>query len=172
MCSTGKSLGQSVDIVSVAHPGDPFSGQASEEHTFGVVGGMCFAVLAGIRTGNMPTQCMSHEVNTVADSEHRYASLEERRVDLRGVFGIDTVWPTGKDNADRLFRKNFRKWGLVWQNLAVNRAFPHAARDQLVILPAKIKDDNRLMVHKHTLFSSIVRVNCTKILLLFCHKAQ
>ena len=134
----------------MAHPRHALFGKALEELAARIEERLGLAVFArgGVVCSNdLAAEVVRDELAAVADAEHGHARVKERGVDVRRVLQIHAVRATGEDEADGLHRKKVRKRRGVGLDLAVNAAFAHAARDELVVLAAKVQYDDGLMVH-------------------------
>ena len=89
---------------------------------------------------------MRDELAAVADAKDGDAAREDGGV-CEGCAGlVNAVGAAGEDKADGLHRKQLLKRGVVRFDLAVDIALAHAARDELVVLAAEVKDDYGLSV--------------------------
>ena len=144
-----EALGQAGDEVAVAHPGDALLGQALEQAAGGEVrlGAAVFAGRAVLRGRDLTAERLGHELAAVADAEDRYAQREDGGIDLRGGGIIDAVRAAGEDKALGLHGLELLQRGRVGLDLAVYIALTDTAGDELVILPAKVQNENRFHAH-------------------------
>ena|SRR5438067_6413228 len=90
---------------------------------------------------------MHHELKSVADSEHGQAPLENTGVCGRSVGVIDRARAPRKNYAHGRVAANLFQTGSTRQYHGKNVLFADAARDELRILSAEIKDDDGLGFH-------------------------
>ena len=89
----------------------------------------------------------------VAQAQNGHAQLEHCRVHMGGSFQINAVWPAGKDNTDGVFLSDGLYCGLPpGKDFAVNAQIPDTAGDQLIILAAKVYNQNDFVCQKITDF--------------------
>ena len=141
-----EALGDLFHVVAVTHPRHALFGKTLEELAARVKKRLGLAVFArgGVVCGDdLAAEVVRDELAAVADAEHGHARVKERGIDVRRVLEIHA----GEDEADGLHREKVRKRGRIGLDLAVNAAFAHAARDELVVLAAKVQYDDGLMVH-------------------------
>ena len=165
----GETVGCGLHVVAVAHPCYAAVGQPLEQLAACVKKSLCFAVFtrAGIACGNdSAAQVMRDELAAVADAEHGNACVKERGINVRRLLEIYAVWAAGKDESDGFHGQKVGQRRGEGLYLAVNAALAHAAGDELIILPAKVEDDDRLVIHVH--FSCRI-VNSAMIAALFYH---
>ena len=137
-------------IVAVAHPRDALLRQAAEETAVGIEPGLRLAVLAcGVLSGggHFPTKILRHELAAVADAEDGDAELEDLGIYLRRAFGVHALRAAGEDDADGVKGTDLVDGHGVRLDFAIHIALAHTARNELVILPSKIEDDDRLIRH-------------------------
>ena len=90
----------------------------------------------------MPAELLRHKLAAVADAEDGNAQREYRRIDTGRVRGIDTVRPAGKDDACRVEGADFLHSGGIGLQLAVDVLLPHTAGNELIILAAKVQNQD------------------------------
>ena len=145
-----EALGDLFHVVAVTHPRHALFGKTLEEFAVRVKKRLGLAVFArgGVVCGDdLAAEVVRDELAAVADAEHGHARVKERGIDVRRVLEIHAVRAAGEDEADGIHREKVRKRRRVGLDLAVNAAFAHAARDELVVLAAKVQYDDGLMVH-------------------------
>ena len=96
---------------------------------------------------DLAAEVVRDELAAVADAEHGHARVKERGIDVRRVLEIHAVRAADEDEADGIHREKVRKRRRVGLDLAVNAAFAHAARDELIVLAAKVQHDHGFMLH-------------------------
>ena len=93
---------------------------------------------------------VSNELQPVANAEHGHSHGKDAFVGRRCIGIVNRAGPAGKNDADRVVILDFRQRGGTRQNGGENVLLADAARNQLRILRAEIKDDdgfNRGMFH-------------------------
>lgn len=129
-------------IVGVAHPADAFLRQAVEKRA--VLGKKRhLAVLADAAgRADIAARHPSQQLVAVADTQHRDAKLQDTAVEVRGRLVIDAVWPARKDDAGIAGRADLRqRYPVVAAHLGIDVLLAHAARDELVVLTAEVKNE-------------------------------
>ena len=152
-----EALGRALHIVAVAHPGSAALGEARKERAGGVEPSLRAAVFArGIALGldDAPAQGLRHELAAVADAEHGHAEGEDAGVDLGRAGRVDAPGPAGEYDAYGRGGFKLRERRGVRPQLAVYAALADAPGDELVVLPAEVKDDNCLVLHGLLFLSS------------------
>ena len=140
----GRSL---LDIVVVAHPADG-GGLHIGEHLAAVVHeDLGLAVLALRSAADMAAQQVHHELTAVADAQHRYAPAEDLGVDGGRILQIDAVGASGEDDALGVLRLDDGQVRLIGIDLTVDIILADAARDELIVLAAKVQHDHGFMLH-------------------------
>ena len=140
----GEPLRHAKHGIVVVHPNDsgikPFE-QRMLRHADGRA-----AVFAHRRGFNAAVECFCDVLHAVADAQYGYAERENPAVAGLRALGIHAVRPAGEDEAGQRFALDLLDRRGVGEKLAVNAGFAHAPGDQLVILPAKIENDNSFHV--------------------------
>ena len=90
-----------------------------------------------------PAQLLRHELHAVADPQGRNPEPEDARVDLRGALGIDRSGPARQHQRERIPRPELLGRDAVRDELRVDAALPHPARDQLRVLAAAVQNEHR-----------------------------
>lgn len=146
LCRDAEPRGRFGDIVGVAHPGDALLRHIGEEQGRLVRDrDLRPAVLADGRRLDLAAELVRHELRAVAYAEDGYAERKDLLAVRRGIRLVDALRAAreddrlGRERADLLQGKRMR------MHLAVNAAFAHAARDQLVVLTAEVQHDNQFM---------------------------
>ena len=141
---TGRSL---LDIVVVAHPADG-GGLHIGEHLAAVVHedlGLAVLTLGG--AADVAAQQVHHELAAVADAQHRHAPAEDLGVDGGRILQIDAVGAAGEDDALGVLRLDDGQVRLIGIDLTVDIILADAARDELIVLAAKVQHDHGFMLH-------------------------
>lgn len=89
---------------------------------------------------------MRHKLTAIADAKHRDTQFKQPRVALGRLLVVYAVRTAGKDDADRVHCADLLERGLIGLDLTVHIMLADAARDQLVVLSAKVQHQNELMV--------------------------
>ena len=100
------------------------------------------AELADLGALDAPAELQRDELHPVTDAEHRYPELEQLRIELGRVVGVDRRRAAGEDQALRLAPGHLLGADVMRQQLAEHPALAHPARDELRILPAVVEDDD------------------------------
>ena len=87
-------------------------------------------------------QRMRHQLRAVADAEDRHAELEERRVIRQCALPEHAVRTAGEDDALRRKRLQRIRRDIGRLDQRVYAEFAHPSRNQFLILPAEIDDDD------------------------------
>ena len=96
----------------------------------------------------MAAQQMHHELAAVADSQHRHAPGENLGVDRGRILQINAVGATGEDDALGVLCLDDRQIGFIGIDLTVDIVLADTARDQLIVLAAKVQHDHGFMLHE------------------------
>ena len=147
MADGGKALRQAADIVHMAHPADGLLRQSLKKRAFGIVVHRRFAEFAGFGACDLTPQGMAHHLQAVAQPQNGNPQPEYRRVHTGRPRLVYAVRSAGKDDPDGRKLPDLFHGLLVGMHLAVYPQIPHPARNELVILPAEIQYQNRLVFH-------------------------
>ena len=130
------------DLVRVAHPADKIAVRFSKQRT---VDGLQFdpAVFSCGCCRHSAAVEICNQLRAVADAEDRNVLPQDLLRILRRLRIIDAVGTAGKNDAFRRFLKNLIKRRCVGHHFTVNAEIAHAARDQMAVLSAKIKDNDK-----------------------------
>ena len=130
------------DLHAVAHPIDCLFGHAVEERGVAAMGQLDLAVFARLGAAALAAQQVDHQLQPVADAEHRHTQLENRGIDHRRALFKHGGGAAGEDQRVRREGADLVHRHAVGLNLAVDAAFTDAAGDQQVILPAEVQNQN------------------------------
>ena len=89
-----------------------------------------------------------HQLGAVADAERGDAELEQLGVDVRRAFRVDRGRPAAQDERERVARTNPLRRDVMRNELGVDAALAHAARDQLRVLAAEVDDEDRALLRR------------------------
>ena len=144
----GEAFWQARDLVAVGHPHLRLGGKVLEERGRGGRGDDGFAVFAGVAVCDLAAERLDHELEAVADAEHRDAEPENGGIAFRSVGLIHACGATAQDDArGRHFADFFRRY-LPGDDFAVDVKLADAPRDQLAVLGTEIQHENGFrMVH-------------------------
>ena len=143
MCRNLKSRSRFGDIICMAHPDDSFFWNILENCRILLVNQkFCFAILADICFFNFSTKDMHHQLCAIAKSKYRDSKFKQFFLISRCIRFIAAVWTAGKDNSLRIHFFNLCNICLVRIDFAIYVAFSDASRNQLIVLTAKIDDNN------------------------------
>ena len=120
---------------------------------------LSLAVLTLRCTADMAAQQMHHQLAAVADAQHGHAPAEDLRVDRGGILQIDAVGAAGKDDALGVLRLDHRQVGFIGIDFTVDIVLADAARDQLIVLAAKVQHDDSFMLHDVLLLYPFIDVS-------------
>ena len=101
------------------------------------------AVLAGAGVRDGATERLRHRLEAVADTEHRHAQVEQRRVELRRTLGVHAGRATGQHHRQRIAGLDLVDRGGMRDHLGEHPRLAHPAGDQLGVLRAEIDDQHR-----------------------------
>ena len=125
----------------MAHPDGLVLRQALEERA-GLRGELRAAELRHAGALDGAAEVLRHQLHAVADAEHGHAELEQLRVDLRRVVGVDRRRPAAQDQRERAARTDAGRVIRVGDELGVDPALPHPPGDQLRVLAAEVDDEH------------------------------
>ena len=137
-------------IIAVAHPGNALLRKPLEQFTIGLIVGHRFTVLPGsvlLGFRHHTAQSMGHQLAAVTDSQNGNAQLENLRRIAGSICGVDTVGTAGENNPDGIHRFQLFQRSGIGLYLAIDIALANTARNQLIVLSAKIQDNNEFMLH-------------------------
>ena len=87
---------------------------------------------------------MPHQLDAIADAEHRHAQVKDGRIGQGGLRRVDRRGATGEDDAFDAQFLDLRGWCVIAQNGRVNVQFTDPACNDLRILGSEIEDDDLL----------------------------
>jgi hypothetical protein len=137
-----RALGRGHNRVAVAHPAELLRRQACEEAALWIGLELRPAELGDPRSLDAAAEVERHELHAVADPEHGHAQLEEAGVDMRCSVRVHGRGTAGENERERPLGARRRRGDAMADELRVNAAFAHAARDQLRVLPAEVDDED------------------------------
>ena len=150
VCGVGGDLetgGSLLNVIVMAHPADGGGLHIGEQLALGVHEHLSLAVLTLRCTADMAAQQMHHQLAAVADAQHRHTPVEDLRVDRGGILQINAVGATGKDDTLGVLCLDNRQIGFIGIDFTVDIVLADAARDQLIVLAAKVQHDDSFMLH-------------------------
>ena len=155
---TAKPGGRGDAGVAVRHPDLLGAGQAAEQHAAGLLrvwlrgvapAGSVRAPAWWRRTrrrrcaATVAAQARHHELEAVADAQHRHPRLEQARRGGRRARGVDRGRAAGQDDRRGAQRQHLRDAHRARHDLRVHLALADPARDELRVLGAEIHHEDR-----------------------------
>ena len=142
-----KARGRLLNVVVVAHPADGGRLYIREHFTVIVHEHLRLAVLTLRCTANVTAQQMHHQLAAITDAQHRHTPCKDLRVDRGRILQINAVGATGEDDALGVLCLDDRQIGFIGIDLTVDIVLADTARDQLIVLAAKVQHDHGFMLH-------------------------
>ena len=133
-----EARGKALDLNAVAHPADARRLDAVEQRTRAVMRQRDLAVLADLSSAAGAAELVDHQLLTVADAEDRQTEFENGAVERGGVRLKHRRRTAGKDDSGGAVGADLVHRQSVGLDLAVDTAFPHAAGDEQIVLPAEV----------------------------------
>ena len=93
--------------------------------------------------GSKPAQSPGHDLEAVADAQHRHPGVEDGRVHAGGALGVDRRRAAGEDDGGGAGGEHVLRRHGVRDDLGVDAGFAHAAGDELGVLGAEVDDEDR-----------------------------
>lgn len=137
-------------VVAVAHPGNPLFRNSFEQLAVGLIIGHSLAIFPGgilLSLCHHATQGIGHQLAAITDSQNRDTQLKDFRRVIGCARRIDAVGTTSKNNSDGVQRFQLLQRSGIGLYFTIDIALTNTARNQLVILPAKVQDNNKFMLH-------------------------
>ena len=136
-----QSLGEFLHTVAVTHPYQMLAaGQPLEQAVRFVDSEHRGAVLAPRGSSVARAQVLRDHEHAVANSQHRAAQVEHLRTDIGRVGPIQAGGAARQNNAFGVERANLLEREIIGMDLAVDPRLANAARDELSVLTAKVKN--------------------------------
>src|SRR6185437_14933449 len=92
---------------------------------------------------------LSHDIHSVADSQHGASNAQHFGRDIRRISLVETGWAAGKDDAARPHRTNLLEREIERMNLAINLRLADTAGDQLRVLAAEVENQDHETTFKN-----------------------
>src|SRR2546427_6589651 len=105
------------------------------------------SILAPIGCSHFAAKSMRHKLQSIADSEHRQAKVEDAGIGGGRIRIIDRRWSAGENDSDRRVLTNFFDFCVTREDRREDVLFADAAGYELRILCPEIEDNNRLSFH-------------------------
>ena len=142
-CRCMEACRELADIVRVAHPADVFVRNSFKQRgRFVRDVDFCPPVFACGSSFNAPAAEMCHQLGTVADAEYGNPKRKELFRCRYGFRSIDAVRTACQNDAAWCEFSNAIQGQRMWMYLAIDVVFPHAARNELIILSTEIQYQN------------------------------
>ena len=137
------------DGIPVAHPHVERVREGCQEFAAVLDGQGGAAVLALPGLGHRPAQGLGHRLEAVADPENRDAGLEQRRIDLRSVIGIDRRRPARQDDGRWPPGQDLLHGGLGTDDLGIDVGVTDPSGDELRVLGAEVDHEYQVVLGNH-----------------------
>ena len=135
------ALGSGHDRVAVGHPDRLLGRGVGEQLRLGHLHGGA-PELGDAGAVDAAAELEGHQLRAVTDAERGNAELEQRRIDARRVVGVDRRRAPAQDQRVRVPGAHRLGRDRVADELGVDAALAHAARDQLRVLAAEVENEN------------------------------
>ena len=146
-----EALGQARDLVAVGHPHLGLGGDVLEERRGCRGGDDGLAIFAGVAVRHFTAERLDHELEAVADAQHRDAEAEDGGVAFRGVRLVDARGAAAQDDARGRGGADLFRRSLPGDDPAVDVEFADAPCDELAVLGSEIQHENGFrMVHNNS----------------------
>ena len=143
LASGHESVGRADDLVAVAHPHVLLRLNAAEQPVLGGDRDGCRPVLALLGRNHVATQVVRHQLDAVADAQHRdVGGGPDRWVRVRRAVLVDAHRAAGQDDGARLAGEDLLPRRIERDQLRVDVQLADAAGNQLRRLTAEIDDDH------------------------------
>ena len=132
-------------IVAVAHPGNGLFRNTLEQLAAGIVIGDGLAVLPGgvlLGSRDLTAQRVRHQLAAVANAQDGNAQPEHRRVNVGRFLQIHAVGAAGENDAHGRKGANLVQSRGIGLDLAVDVLLPYPPGDQLIVLSAKVQNQD------------------------------
>ena len=140
-----KALRNLGHVIAVAHPRNGLLRDALEQLAAGIVIGDGLAVLPGgilLRGSDLTAQRMRHQLAAVANTEDGNPQPEHFRVNVGRFLQIHAVGAAGENDAHGRKGADLVQGCGVGLDLAVDVLLPHPPGDQLIVLSAKVQNQD------------------------------
>ena len=149
----GKARGDFGDVIGVAHPADALFGNPRKEFTLAAAHDLALAVFAGIGMGHLAAERIGDELTAVTNAENGNPEIEYFFIHAGRTRFVYAVGPARENDADgRIFFDLFNAHRAGFE-VAVHFQIAHAARNELIVLPAEIQNQYSLVIHILLFFS-------------------
>ena len=138
-----ESFGRLRHRVAVAHPCRLLRRLAAEQAAVALgEGHRGGPVFTEARVGDLATELLSHDLESVADAEHGNPELEDPRIEGRGARFVDARRSAAQHDAGRTHRRDLIGRDRMGHDLGVDVRLAHPASDQLGVLGAEVDDEH------------------------------
>ena len=138
-------------IVNMAHPYSFVFTKTFEQWRLCIHFYRSFTKFTSISRFNFTAQSVSHELHAVAKAEHRRAQFEYFCFNTRRFFFVYAVRTACENYTHWVQFFDFSNRFIIRIHFTVNVVFTNATCNQLIILTAKIDNDNKLFLVHHAL---------------------
>ena len=107
-----------------------------------------FSVLTDRCLAYMSAQDVHHQLSAIAQSKYRNSHFKQFSAAGRGSLFVTAVGASGKNDSLRIHLPNCSNVGFIGIYFTVNVAFTNTAGYQLIVLAAKINDNDFFSVHE------------------------
>jgi len=147
MSEHGKAGRERLNAIAMAHPDLEHARKVAEERILGAIHRYrSRAILAAAARGDTSTQPLRKQLHPVADAEHRQRARQDVLWQCRGTRVVHAARPSRKDKPPWVQRRDSLGRGIPGQQLGIDVALAHATHDELAVLRAIVKYDDRLAV--------------------------
>jgi len=136
-----ETVWQLFGLVAMRHPNREFAGQSLKKFRVGVLNfNLSVAVLALSGGANFAAERVDHELQSVADTEHGDAEIEDALIRERSVFVVHRRRAARENDSYWRVAANFFQAGIEGKYDREDFLFADAAGDELRILRAEVED--------------------------------
>ena len=139
------------------HPDDFFCRQSLEKRRRCIYVSFRFAKFAAVGMTHFPTQRLGHELHAITKTKYRDSQFKYIRLYLRSIFFIHTSRAACKNNPLRLQLLDFCYGFMIRIYFTVYMIFTDTTCNELIVLSAKIDNNDKFFVIHYFLLLSIHR---------------
>ncbi len=138
MSSIGKAFWKFGDIVGMTHPGNCSFRKIMKKNTIRIINSVCFSVFSAVSRFDLSAKQMGHQLISITNSKNRNSHFKNSRITFWGFLQIHTIWTTRKNNSSWVHFFDFFEICFIGMNFTVYSQITYTARNQLIVLAAKI----------------------------------